>query len=223
MKFLAFDTSSSVCSVALHVDGLVLSRVQQRGPQQAQCLLPLIDELLVDSGCTLSSLDAVVFGRGPGSFTGVRIAASTAQALAFAEDLPVIPISTLRTLAQRAYEKHDATHVLSAIDARQKEIYWGVYQTNDQKIMCAIQDEVVAPATEVFIPERAVSWVGVGSGWQSDGTLLSTRFQDNLIAIYPDEIPCAESMLDIAITEFLSGNTVSAEEALPVYIRDKVT
>src|SRR5579872_2888616 len=127
LKLLALDTSGDACSVALRVGQSVIVQEKIASQQQSSCVLPMVQHILAEAGLALSQLDALAFGRGPGSFTGLRIAAGVIQGLAFAADLPVLPISTLAALAQGVYRQTQAQAVLSAIDARMQEVYWGVY------------------------------------------------------------------------------------------------
>src|SRR5437016_3154595 len=120
MKLLAFDTATEVCSVAVWMDGRVHER-EERGTRHSERLLLLVDEVRADGGLALADLDAIAFGRGPGSFTGLRIAAGAAQGLAFGADIPVTPVSTLAAIAESAA----ADRVLAAIDARMQQVYWG--------------------------------------------------------------------------------------------------
>ena len=124
---LALDTATECCSAALLHDGTVTARSEVIPRQHAQRLLPMIEELLGERQLRLQDVDALVFGRGPGAFTGVRIATGMVQGLAFAADKPVIAVSNLAALAQRAWREHGAETVAAAIDARMDEVYWGLY------------------------------------------------------------------------------------------------
>lgn len=125
---LALDTATEACSVALLHDGKVTSHYEVIPRLHAQKLLPMIQQLLADAGTTLQAVDAIAFGRGPGAFTGVRIAIGVVQGLAFALERPVLPVSDLAVLAQRAYREHGVSQVAAAIDARMDEVYWGCYR-----------------------------------------------------------------------------------------------
>ena len=124
---LAIETSTPACSAALSIDGVVIERYALAPRQHAVLILPMIESLLLEAGISVAQLDALAFGRGPGSFTGVRIAASVIQGIAFAADLPVLPVSTLATLALGGMRITDKTQVMAALDARKSEIYWGCY------------------------------------------------------------------------------------------------
>ncbi len=125
---LALDTATEACSVALLHDGRVLSHYEVIPRMHAQRLLPMIKDLLAEAGVALSAVDGIAFGRGPGAFTGVRIAIGVVQGLAFALERPVLPVSTLAVLAQRALREQGAQQVAAAIDARMDEVYWGCYR-----------------------------------------------------------------------------------------------
>ena len=141
MKILAIDTSTEACSAALLIDG-DLQGVYKLAPREHSLLiLKMIDGLLSDAGITVSELDAIAFGRGPGSFMGLRIAAGVVQGIAYAHELPVIPVSTLKAIAQRASEETRHQHVLAAIDARMDEVYWAAYSLQGQTWQLA--DEVM--------------------------------------------------------------------------------
>ncbi|MDM8563559.1 tRNA (adenosine(37)-N6)-threonylcarbamoyltransferase complex dimerization subunit type 1 TsaB, partial [Candidatus Marithioploca araucensis] len=135
MKLLAFDASSPACSCALYLDGEITERYEIAPRQHAALILPMADELLTEAGLKPIELEGIAFGRGPGSFTGLRIASGVAQGIAFAADIPVAPISSLATLAQAAYIENGAQKVLAAIDARMSEVYWGMYVIDKQGIM----------------------------------------------------------------------------------------
>src|SRR5688572_20199128 len=125
MKLLALETATDACSAALWIDGAILGRYRLAPREHARLILPMCEELLAEAGIELAQLDGIGVGRGPGSFTGVRIACSAAQGLAYALDIPVSPVSTLAALAQGTMEEWDARCVLSALDARMGEIYFG--------------------------------------------------------------------------------------------------
>lgn len=222
MKIIAIDTATEACSVALYLDGAVQERYCLAPREHAALLLPLADELLAAAGLTLSALDAVAFGRGPGSFTGVRIAASVAQGLAFAAELPVIGVSTLAALAQGAWREFGWERVAAAIDARMNEVYWGCYQLRDGAMMRSVAAEgVFAPAATPML--SAEGYYGVGSGWDAYGQALSERHHAQLIDRAEGRLPRAHDVALLAAAAFAAGETTSAENAIPIYLRDQVT
>ncbi len=218
MKILAIDTSTEACSCALHIDGETQARSQLAPQQHTKLILPMADELLAEAGIKPNQLDGLAFGKGPGSFTGLRIACGVVQGIAFAVDIPVAPISSLATLAQAAYIESGNKHVLATIDARMEEIYYGYYILNEQKIMqCEIADQVAKP-NNISLPSTE-QWYGTGSGWIYAEILtnnLGTLLQNYTI----DKYPQANAMISLALESFKQGEVVSAENVNPVYLRD---
>ena len=141
MKLLAIDTATEACSAALYIDGNILEKYEVAPRQHAELILPMIDALLAEAELELASLDGLAFGRGPGAFTGVRIATGIVQGLAFASDLPVVPVSTLAAMAQGAANQSNT--ILSAIDARMGEIYWAIFTVGDDGLVKPQSDEQV--------------------------------------------------------------------------------
>lgn len=225
MKFLALDTSTEACSVALALDDQIIALDEVCPQQHSKRILPMVQQLLADAGVSLQQLDGIVFGRGPGSFTGVRIGVSVAQGLAFGADLPVFGVSTLAAMAQAAAIQQNATAVIAAIDARMAEVYIAAYALDEAGLMQAITPEIAAkPAAlpEVLTSLRFTSQVlGVGTGWQTYPQAL----QQLAPALIADSIlfPSAQFMLPFASRAWQQQLFVSAEHAEPVYVRDEVT
>ncbi len=225
MKFLALDTSTEACSVALALDGQILALDEVCPQQHSKRILPMVQQLLADAGVSLNQLDGIIFGRGPGSFTGVRIGVSVAQGLAFGADLPVFGVSTLAAMAQAAAVQQNATEVIAAIDARMAEVYIAAYALDEAGLMQAITPEIAAkPAAlpEVLTSLSFTSQVlGVGTGWQT----YSQALQQLAPALIADSIlyPSAQFMLPFASRAWQQQLFVSAEQAEPVYVRDEVT
>lgn len=221
MKILALDTSTSFCSVALMVDDAITHLSQHAPRKHAQLVLPMIDQILSTACLSLSNLDTFAFGAGPGSFTGVRIATGVIQGLAYATDLPVIPISTLAALAQNAYRTHHAKHILPSLDARMNQVYWSIYQIDEQGIAQPIVPDCVIDPKQVPIPQSN-DWLGVGSGWEQYNKILRNLLKDHLQDVQPKLFPDAQDIAYIAKFKFQKGEYVSAEKALPIYLREKV-
>ncbi|WP_241086263.1 tRNA (adenosine(37)-N6)-threonylcarbamoyltransferase complex dimerization subunit type 1 TsaB [Candidatus Vondammii sp. HM_W22] len=221
MKLLAIETASEACSVALLIDGAVTERfrVQPRG--HSELILPMMNELLAEAEVTLSGLDAMAFGQGPGSFTGVRIATGVIQGAAFAADLPVMPVSTLATLAQRCFREQGKCRLLPAFDAGMKEVYWGIYEVSDTGVVRQVVADEVSLPKAVTLPEGG-DWHAVGSGWKSYGEQLCLLLGGSLASINPDLLCSAHDVAVLGAADFAVGQTVSAEQALPLYLRDKV-
>ncbi|RGP54478.1 tRNA (adenosine(37)-N6)-threonylcarbamoyltransferase complex dimerization subunit type 1 TsaB [Pseudomonas abyssi] len=213
---LALDTATECCSAALLHDGAVTARSEVIPRQHAQRLLPMIEELLGERQLRLQEVDALVFGRGPGAFTGVRIATGMVQGLAFAADKPVIAVSNLAALAQRAWREHGAETVAAAIDARMDEVYWGLYGLQDG-VMQLLDDERVCAPEVVSLPAGVSSVAGAGTGWQYAERLAVTATQS-----WPQMLPDASDLITLALPRWLAGEVVDAADAQPVYLRDKV-
>ena len=315
MKILAIDTATDACSVALHLDG-DYREIHELAPRRhAEILLPRIRTLLSEAALSLRDLDALAFGRGPGAFTGVRIATGVIQGLAFGADLPVVPISSLHALAQGAWRERGEGNVLAAFDARMGEVYWGAYRLdaagdneggtlpclpcaalpqitstslddrqqpfdeslehnrrtlpcaalpqttstsldnpqqpfgepqehNRRTLPCAalvpvIRECVCAP-DKVPLPQGPLSqgqsegisagWFGVGEGWRTYGEILCRELARRShggtprpVTMEPDRYPHARDIATLAIAALDRGESVAAEHAQPVYLRDRVT
>lgn len=228
MNLLAIDASTEACSVALLINGQLHSRFEICPQSHSMLLLPMVDEVLKAANVKLNQLDGLVFGQGPGSFTGVRIGIGVAQGLAFSADLPMVGVSTLQAMAQVAFNKQGETQVIAAIDARMGEVYNGFYQLDDNNIMQPkIAEAVIAPALlkdhlrSVLTGNNCSAAYGVGTGWQAyEAELLSLKINQGEPTIL---FPHAEAMLTIAAEKFNCGDTVSAENAQPSYVRDTVS
>jgi tRNA threonylcarbamoyladenosine biosynthesis protein TsaB len=216
VKLLALDTSTEACTVALLIDGRILERFEL-GMRHAERILSLVDEVLAEGGVSLGSLDALAFGRGPGSFTGLRIGAGVVQGLAFGTDRPVVPVSSLAALAQG--QRGD--RILAAFDARMQQVYWGAYvRTPEGMVELSGEECVVAPDAVPLPPGQ--DWCGAGSGWDVYHAVLTTRLAGQLAGWTPKAFPRAGDVARLALPLFASGRAVRAEEAVPVYIRDEV-
>ncbi len=218
---LALDTSTEACSCALFVNGEILDRFQLAPRIHTELILPMAEELLAEAGLTPKQLDGIAFGQGPGSFTGVRIACGIAQGIAFAADIPVIPISTLATLAQAAYLEQGSKQVLVTLDARMKEVYWGEYALDETGIMRVQGEEMVCPPTQVRIPTEG-RWHGVGSGWFMYAEPLLQRVGKVVENYQGDRLPHARAMIPLALVMFREKQFVRATEVMPVYLRNQV-
>ncbi|OBX11508.1 tRNA (adenosine(37)-N6)-threonylcarbamoyltransferase complex dimerization subunit type 1 TsaB [Gallibacterium genomosp. 3] len=224
---LALDTSTEACSVALLYRGELtyLEEIAQR--THTQRILPMVDQLLQQSGLQLSQLDGLVLGRGPGSFTGVRVGVSVAQGLALGAELPIYPVSTLTAMAQAAYETEQATQVLSAIDARMNEVYFCqlCYQPeniegNTYPAWHSIQEEqVIAPELLCQqLTNTSAEHYKVGTGWAAYPALNTIPGTHSQITL-----PAARYMLPLALAAYKKQNYVTATEIEPIYLRNEVT
>ncbi len=221
MKILAIDTATEACSAALFLDGEVRIRFEVQPRKHGQLILGMMDGLLSEASLALPQLDALAFGRGPGAFTGVRIATGVAQGAAFGADLPLLPISTLAALAQRHFRETEARRILAAFDARMGELYWGAYQIDDSGLARLVGEEQVASPDALRLP-TGEDWHGVGSGWGTYADALATRLGDALVGRDPELLCSAHDVALLAAAAFQKGQGVPAEQGLPVYLRDQV-
>jgi tRNA threonylcarbamoyladenosine biosynthesis protein TsaB len=196
IKLLAIDTSTDACSVALNLDGRIYERFEIIPRTHTRLLLPLVDALLKETNTVLAELDAFAFGRGPGSFTGIRIACSVIQALGFGLNKHVVPVSTLRALAEGALQSSGVTQVLAHLDAGLGAEYWGLFEKGESGIMQPASEEHLGPIDQIGLPPGA---------WQR-------------VTGYPH----AGDIARIAVFEYHRGHTVLAASALPVYLRDEI-
>ena len=228
LTLLALDTSTEACSVALLHRGEITSLDEVAQRTHTKRILPMIDEILSQSGIKLNKVDALVFGRGPGSFTGVRVGAGIAQGLALGADLPVIPISNLAAMAQAAYQQYQAEQVIAAIDARMNEVYFA--QFSAQKVRSdfgeflqwneIIAEQVCSVETALNqLNELQGDWVQVGTGWAAYPQLAEAGIgKKSDIAL-----PSAQYMLSLAVPLWYKKQVISAVEIEPVYLRNEVT
>ncbi|HHX8347981.1 tRNA (adenosine(37)-N6)-threonylcarbamoyltransferase complex dimerization subunit type 1 TsaB [Vibrio diabolicus] len=222
-KILAIDTATENCSVALLANDQVISCSAVAPRDHTKKVLPMVDEVLKEAGLTLQELDALAFGRGPGSFTGVRIGIGIAQGLAFGADLPMIGVSTLAAMAQGSHRLHGVTNVAVAIDARMSEVYWARYSRQDNGEWVGIDEECVIPPARLTEEAQAddKTWTIAGTGWDAYQEVLAD-LPFNLThgdVLYPD----SQDIVILAEQEFKKGNTVPVEDSSPVYLRDNVT
>ncbi|HEU0187348.1 MAG TPA: tRNA (adenosine(37)-N6)-threonylcarbamoyltransferase complex dimerization subunit type 1 TsaB [Gallionellaceae bacterium] len=216
MNVLAIETSTEYCSVAIWRDGTVSERFEQVGQKHSQVLMGMIDELLRDAGCTLQDMHGIAFGKGPGSFTGVRIACGVAQGLALGAALPVVGVNTLLAVAHASQKPR----VIVALDARMAEVYFAVYEQRAgawharvEPCLCLPQD---APAV------AGNDWHGAGSGFAVHGEVLAARYAGQLAEVDAQCVPRAAAIAELAAPQFADGNGMDAALAMPLYLRDKV-
>lgn len=220
MNLLALDTSTESCSAAITINGELYQQqhLTQRG--HSTLILGMLDQLFKQANATIADIDALAFGRGPGSFTGVRIGIGVAQGIAFARELPVIPVSTLAAVAQAAYDHSGHTNIAVAMDARMNEIYAASFDVQDGFVRLLGAEQVCS--AEQFLPANADSWFGAGNGWEIYAEALEAGFAGQVIgkntAIYPQ----ADSILKLAEQQFSRGEFTTADKALPVYLRNNV-
>ena len=221
MKFLALDASTEACSVAINHNGKQFSEYELCPQSHSLRLLPMIDSVLKQAELKLTELDGIIFGQGPGSFTGVRIGIGVTQGLAFSADLSARGVSTLQAMAQQAYNEKGQGSVIAAIDARMGEVYTCYFEVDTQGIMQAKTDETVLKPELVaqYYQNIALPVYGVGTGWEAYPLLAALK--SNLDS--PEILfPTAAAMLTIGQVDF-TQNSVDAEHAQPKYVRDTVS
>lgn len=189
----------------------------ESGNQHSDRILAMVDSLLQESGLSLTQFDAIAFGRGPGSFTGLRIGAGVAQGLAFGADIPVTPISSLAALAQGV----GATRVMAAFDAHMNQIYLGAYMRNSQGIVELTGLESVVAPSDAPLPQGN-DWVGAGNGWDKYYGALLEHLKEHVTNWQKQVNPLARHVGHLGAVAFQAGKALPAEQALPVYVRDDV-
>lgn len=216
MKILALDTSTEYLTLALLLDGRLLTRELHAGQTHSQRILPMLRELLDEAHVELKDLDGIAFGAGPGSFTGLRIACGVAQGLAFGAQLPVVGVSTLQAVA----EASGADHVIACLDARMAEVYHAAYLKVD-----GVWQEVAAPSLckpEQVPSVQGSSWVGAGSGWAVFADVLQAQYAGQISHLDDKIYPNAQYIARLALPVFERGEARPAHEAAPIYVRNKV-
>lgn len=215
---LAIDTATEACSVALLYCNEITFDFKISARDHTKQILPMIDNLLKQSDCSLSQVDAVAFGAGPGSFTGVRIGIGVAQGLALGIDKPMIGVSTLMTLAQGVYRTKQITNVIPAIDARMNEVYLGQYQYIDDHWQAIIPECVIAPEKVIDkVQDIRNDSYSAGTGWQTYPDMLKNIHTSDIL------LPHAQDLIVIANKKWQKNEWVSVENAEPTYLRNEVT
>lgn len=213
MKFAAFETSSEWCSVALAIDGEFKALERRAGHRHSELALPMLEELLANAGLTVAALQAVAFGAGPGSFTGLRIACGLAQGLALARGLPVIGVSSLEAIAQES----GASRVVACIDARMREVYYSALEKTARGWHDLIPPQCIAPEAAPRPPGE--DWIGAGNGFAAYSKMSGNL---GLAKVLPEVHPTAIAIAQLAAPRLEAGEGVDAAKAAPMYVRDKV-
>ena len=216
MNILALESSTELCSAALWRDGRIDAREAGAGERNSEVLLPMVEALLAAHAVRRGDLDGIAFGAGPGAFTGLRIACGLAQGIAFARNLPVACVVTLRALAEAA----QTPRVLCCLDARMGEIYHAAYEKDgdDWREICA--PSLCKPEAAPELPGGG--WRGCGSGFAAFGDALARRYGAQLAGVVDGVVPHARAVAALAARMFARGEAVAAELAAPLYVRDKV-
>lgn len=196
IPILAIETATNACSVALSFNNTLIQRSAIEPKAHTRLILPMIDSVLKEAGLPLSQIEVFAYGCGPGSFTGVRIASAVIQGLGFGLEKPIIPVSSLRALAQQIFQEQSTPQICAMIDARMQEMYWGLFQANDQGLVELLGEEQLSAKEQCVLPEG--QW------------------------IVTEGFPYAAEVAFIARAEYLLGKSKTALEALPVYLRNRI-
>ncbi len=218
MRLLAIETATETVSVALSVNGETLERYEHAPRQHAELLLPWVQQLFAQAEIGFGALDGIAFSRGPGSFTSLRIGIGVVQGLAWASNVPVIPVSSLAATAQSAYNEGIESAVI-ALDARMNEVFTGTFESNDDGIMMSVSPERVCAPDVVQAPPNT-GFHAVGIGFERYQEL--EKLTDQLASVRTDIWPRASSVIILAQHWLLSNTALPAEQAQPVYLRDNV-
>lgn len=217
---LALETSTEICSAALTAGGRIEERTLTVPREHTRHILGQVDELLDEAGLVAGDLAAVAFGRGPGTFTGVRVATALAQGLAVAHGLPLLPVSSLAALAWRAWHEHQVSPVLAVMDARLEEVYWAMFEVGVEKAS-ALHPESLSTPGELLaqLPSLPGGWQAAGSGWALPEMQPGAG---SGVAVDSDLRPDARSVLALGLQDFLAGRIAGFEQAQPTYLRHPV-
>lgn len=222
MKLLALDTATEACSAAVWVDGVIHARFEIAGRDHTQLLLPAVAAVLAEAGLRYAQLDGLVCGLGPGSFAGVRIGVAFTKGVALAHELPVVGVSSLALLAQRALNAGGAERVLAAIDARMGEIYFQCFERDADGLARASSDAVVAAPDAVPLQHQQGPWLAVGSAWATYPAELRARLACEISAVDGAALPQAADAFALAVPIFERGGAESADALQPIYLRNRV-
>jgi tRNA threonylcarbamoyladenosine biosynthesis protein TsaB len=222
MKLLAIETATEACSVAVSIDGEVRERFEIAPRRHAELTLPWAEQLLAEAGVKKSQLDAIAIGRGPGAFTGVRLAVAIGQGIALALDRPVVPVSTLAALAMQA----QGPRVFAAIDARMGEVYAATFELRGfeqgSRDAFALDAERVGHPDAIALPDERNEWHGVGTGFAAQDGALASRLRPRFTAIDATALPHAADVARLAVLAVARGEAVAPEFAEPAYLRNNV-
>lgn len=232
MKLLAFETATEACSVAVYVDGEVCERFEIAPRRHAELALPWAEQLLAEAGIARSQLDAIALSRGPGAFTGVRLAIALAQGIALALDRPLVPVSTLAVLAAQVppprvtageggCDVGTAHPILAAIDARMGEVYTGTFVHRGDRLEATSGEAVIAPVDYALAGDDG-DWIGVGTGFAAGEGVLAARLQSRFARIDAQALPHAADLARLAASAFARGETLAPEHVEPAYLRNNV-
>ncbi|MBF0784876.1 tRNA (adenosine(37)-N6)-threonylcarbamoyltransferase complex dimerization subunit type 1 TsaB [Muribacter muris] len=217
---LALDTATEACSVALLHQGQHTFMDELSPRSHTQRILPMVDELLTQAGIDLRQVDYLAFGRGPGSFTGVRVGVGIAQGLAMGADLPVVALSNLHIMAEQAYQTLGATEVVALIDARMNEVYFTQLTKTADGWQDIIPEQVCSPEKAIAQFRQERNPTVVGTGWAAYPAFAAA---DLGVIVSDITLPSARYILPLALAQAAQGRRQSALEIEPVYLRNEVT
>ena len=217
MKLLAFETATEACSVALYLDGEVIERYEIAPRLHAEYALPWAEALLAQAGIKRTQLDVIAVSRGPGAFTGVRLAIALAQGIALALDRPVVTVSTLQAIAVQA----QGARIFAAIDARMGEVYVGAFERDGDDLLAVSSETVCAPQA-VTLPDSERDWHGVGTGFAAVEGALATHLGSQLASIDASVLPHAADVARLAVAAYARGEALAPERIEPAYLRNNV-
>ncbi|RDZ26942.1 tRNA (adenosine(37)-N6)-threonylcarbamoyltransferase complex dimerization subunit type 1 TsaB [Lysobacter silvisoli] len=225
MKLLALETATEACSVALWIDGELRQRYELAPRRHAELALPWAEALCAEAGIAKAQLDAIALGRGPGAFTGVRLAIAIGQGIALALDRPIVAVSTLAALALRATAlpggDADGARVLAAIDARMGEVYTGAFALRGGDARALDAEAVLAPAAAA-LPDGADGWLGVGTGFAAADGALPQHLAGRFAALGAAALPQAADVARLAVAAYARGEALAPERVEPAYLRNNV-
>ena len=222
MKILALDTSTEACSAALLFNGQVFAEYALAPREHTQVILPMVQRVLAEGGVSLHDLDGIAFARGPGAFTGLRIAAGVTQGLALGANLPVMPVSSLAAMAHAVWRLRGADKILTALDARMHEVYWGAWRVlGEGDVRIEATGETVSKPLDVPVPDDT-GWFAAGSGWSAYADVLLPRFAAVLSSVDHELLPRAHDVALIAAKLVQQYGWLPADQAQPIYLRDNV-
>ena len=217
MKLLALETATEACSIALYLDGEIIERHEVAPRKHAEYALPWAEALLAEAGIAKSRLDAIAISRGPGAFTGVRLAIALAQGIALALDKPVVAVSTLQAIAVQSRGER----ILAAIDARMGEVYVGAFARKGDEL-AAISTEIVCAPQVVSLPDSGNDWHGIGTGFAAAGGVLQQHLESQLLSVDATALPHAADVARLAVAAYARGEAVAPERVEPAYLRNNV-
>lgn len=220
MNLLAIDTSTDTCSVAVSRGEALFSRSEPALQRQAEKVLGMVEDVLAEARLELGQLEGIAYGEGPGSFTGLRIAAGVTQGLALARGLGVVGIGSLLSLVEQAAEESASERVIACIDAHMGEVYHAAYRRSGSGWTEVSPPGLYKPEAVPVVTGR--DWLGCGDGFAAHRERLASRLGDRVSMIRPDAAPSARAVLKLAIPRFAAGEAQDAATAVPVYLRDKV-